>query len=66
MSKFYVTTFCNFAHNLKTGRPIKHECFIIPPKLLKIEMEQENFEIVKQEWKHWQELGDARKLVKGR
>jgi hypothetical protein len=30
----YVTTFCNFAHNLKTGRPIGHECYILPPKAL--------------------------------
>lgn len=36
---FYVTTYCNFPHNIKTGRPIDHECITIPPKALKAEME---------------------------
>lgn len=35
---FYVTSFCNFAHDTKTGRPIGHECYIIPPSALKLEM----------------------------
>jgi hypothetical protein len=34
---FYVTSFCNFAHSLKTGRPIGHECYILPPKGLQAE-----------------------------
>lgn len=34
---FYVTTFCNFAHWLKTGRPIGHECHILPPAMLRAE-----------------------------
>lgn len=29
---FYVTSFCNFAHSLKTGRPLAHECYILPPR----------------------------------
>ena len=33
----YVTTFCNFAHDTKTGRPIAHECYILPPKALAAE-----------------------------
>lgn len=37
---FYCTTFCNFAHYLDTGRPIAHECYVIPPAALKIEREQ--------------------------
>ena len=41
MSDFYVTTFCNFAHRLRDGMPINHECYKIPPKLLKLEMEAE-------------------------
>jgi hypothetical protein len=40
--KFYVTTFCNFAHWLKTGRPIGHECYILPPKDLKREMDSKD------------------------
>lgn len=34
---FYVSTYCNKAHALKTGRPIKHECRIIPPAALQAE-----------------------------
>lgn len=33
----YVTTYCNFAHNLQTGRPIGHECAILPVKALRME-----------------------------
>ena len=39
MSDFYVTTFCNFAHSTKTGRPIGHECYILDPKKLQLERE---------------------------
>jgi hypothetical protein len=41
MGDFYVTSFCNFAHRLKDGKPIEHECYIIPPRLLKLEMKAE-------------------------
>jgi hypothetical protein len=33
----YCTSFCNQGHSLKTGRPIGHECYIIPPRLLRME-----------------------------
>lgn len=33
----YQTSYCNRGHNLKTGRPIQHECRIIPPSALKLE-----------------------------
>jgi len=33
----YVTSFCNFPHVLKTGRPIDHECYILPPAMLEAE-----------------------------
>lgn len=36
---FYVSTYCNKAHNLKTGRPIEHECYVIPPAALQAERE---------------------------
>ena len=38
MTNFYVTTFCNFAHNVKTGRPLGHECYVLPPAALRAEM----------------------------
>lgn len=34
---WYVTTFCNHPHSLKTGRPLGHECYVLDPKKLKIE-----------------------------
>lgn len=36
--KFYVTTYCNFAHRLADGKPINHECYVLPPKALEFEM----------------------------
>lgn len=35
----YCSTYCNFGHYIKTGRPVGHECRIIPPSALKAEME---------------------------
>jgi hypothetical protein len=39
MGDFYCTTFCNFAHSTKTGRPIGHECYILKPSDIKKEMD---------------------------
>lgn len=36
--RIYCTTYCNFGHDVKTGRPAKHECIVIPPKALEAEM----------------------------
>ena len=36
-NEFYCTTFCNKAHRLSDGKPLEHECYIIPPRLLKLE-----------------------------
>ena len=36
--KFFVTTRCNFAHRLHDGKPLDHECEIIPPRALAAEM----------------------------
>lgn len=33
----YVTTFCNFSHVVETGRPIGHECYILPSAALRAE-----------------------------
>lgn len=37
---FYVTSFCNFPHRMSDGKPIGHECYVIPPRLLKAEREE--------------------------
>ena len=34
MSEFYVTTYCNHPHRKNDGKPIGHECYIIPPDAL--------------------------------
>jgi hypothetical protein len=61
---FYVTSFCNFPHRLKDGKPIRHECYIIPPKLLRAEMDLRNFDDIRNIWKSWHELGNKRKTMK--
>jgi hypothetical protein len=33
----YCTSFCNQGHDLQTGRPINHECIVLPPKALQAE-----------------------------
>jgi hypothetical protein len=37
MQKFYVTTFCNKPHRLVDGKPVAHECYILPPLALEYE-----------------------------
>jgi hypothetical protein len=37
MDDVYLTSYCNRGHNTKTGRPIQHECRIIPPAALRAE-----------------------------
>lgn len=38
----YVTTFCNFAHDLDDGKPIAHECWILPKNALEYERRGEH------------------------
>lgn len=35
--EIYCTTFCNFGHDIHSGRPIGHECYILDPKKLQRE-----------------------------
>ena len=39
MSEIYCTSFCNFGHRLKDGKPVEHECYIIRPEMLRMEHE---------------------------
>lgn len=34
----YCTTYCNKGHRLSDGKPVDHECRIIPPSALEAEM----------------------------
>lgn len=35
----YLTSFCNKSHNLLTGRPLGHECYVLPPAAIQAEFE---------------------------
>jgi hypothetical protein len=37
MGAIYCTSFCNHGHDLETGRPVGHECYILNPRALKAE-----------------------------
>jgi hypothetical protein len=39
MGKIYMSTYCNKGHRLVDGKPVDHECVIIPPKALQAERE---------------------------
>ena len=33
----YCTSYCNFGHRVRTGRPVGHECYVLPPAMLRAE-----------------------------
>lgn len=35
---YYCSTYCNQDHRVSDGKPVEHECRIIPPLALKAEM----------------------------
>lgn len=39
--RLYLTSFCNRLHCMRTGRPIEHECFLLPPAALRAEREDQ-------------------------
>jgi hypothetical protein len=34
---YYCTSFCNQGHSFVTGKPLDHECYVLPPKALRME-----------------------------
>lgn len=38
LEDIYVSTYCNFAHRLVDGKPIEHECRVLPVKALRAEI----------------------------
>jgi hypothetical protein len=58
----YVSSFCNFAHRLKDGKPIEHECYVIPPRLL--ELERSDHPDARDAWADWSMLGDKRRIMR--
>lgn len=60
----YATSFCNFGHDLRTGRPVGHECEILPPAALRAEREGDvprSIEILEQHRRRY-----GRRYVRGR
>lgn len=51
--KYYVTTFCNKAHRLSDGKPLEHECYVLPTELLVAERkgDRRRCEYVMDNWK---------------
>lgn len=56
----WCSTFCNHGHVMQTGRPIDHECYVIPPRLLRLErdaMSSDASEMTKMAsesgWRRW-------------
>lgn len=62
--KIWCTSFCNYGHDLSTGRPIRHECYIIPPRLLRAERELDNFTDVMEVWRPW--YANKGRTIRGR
>lgn len=42
----YVTSYCNHAHRLSDGKPLNHECYVLPPKALQLEREDKVSEAI--------------------
>ena len=34
----FCTSFCNKGHRLSDGKPVEHECYILPPEAIKFEI----------------------------
>jgi hypothetical protein len=34
----YCTTYCNHGHRVKDGKPVAHECYVLPPDALHLEI----------------------------
>ncbi len=39
---FYVTTYCNKAHDKKSGKPVGHECYVLPVEGIRAEVAGDN------------------------
>ena len=66
MNGAYVSTLCNFAHRLSDGKPIRHECYVIPPRLLQAEASGDLFDspAMMEEWRQWT-LGPRETMRRG-
>ena len=37
--RVYCTTYCNHGHRTSDGKPVGHECHVLPPKAIQAERE---------------------------
>lgn len=37
----FATTYCNRGHVLETGKPVEHQCYVLPPEALLAEQQQD-------------------------
>lgn len=38
-NRIYCTTFCNYGHRVGDGKPVGHECYILPPEAISAEID---------------------------
>lgn len=38
MRNVYCTTYCNHGHEVDTGKPVDHDCYVLPPEALAAEI----------------------------
>jgi hypothetical protein len=59
----HFSSYCNFGHDVKTGRPVGHECYILPPAALKAERagDEDKANRILQKWSQ-----GPRQMVTGR
>lgn len=39
MADTYCTSYCNHGHDVATGKPVGHACYVLPPRALQLERE---------------------------
>lgn len=37
MRDVFCTSYCNHGHDLRTGKPVGHECYVLSPNALRVE-----------------------------
>lgn len=60
MKDAFLTSFCNYPHRMRDGKPIGHECYVLPTEALKLEREG-NIEKAQEILRNWKK----RKMHRG-
>lgn len=43
----YCTSYCNQGHRLSDGKPVQHECYVLPPAALQAERDGNTDEVIR-------------------